>query len=245
MRNVLFEKPQVKKGYCCVDMHIHSTYSRDSTNSIYGIIKTAYAQGIGVAICDHDEIEGSLAVAKYAKFIIPAVEVTSNEDFHILTYFYRYADLKDFYKKYVSNHKKEHLPALSIIEAAHKYKSIVSFAHPYRILSKTSFHSKEYLIKKIYEQADCVEAINGKNFHRENKKALVLAKKGITGGSDAHSLFELGSTITYVKNCSTTEEFLDNVKKGNATVVGLESSLWKRVAPVYNFIKKKFKKMIG
>jgi len=244
MQKIIFQKAIKKEGYCCVDMHIHSVYSKDSNNSVKDIVMTARYLGIGIAICDHDEIKGSIEASKYNVFIIPGIEITTKEDFHIPIYFYTFSDLQKFFKKVVAQHSKDHLPIDTLIKEARTFNCVITLAHPYRILSVSSFHTKKKKILKISEKVDCVEVINSKNFHRENVKALQLSSTGVTGGSDAHCLHEIGLSATYVKNCKTVKKFLDNVKKGNAFVIGTETTFIKKISPAFSYVQKKITKLI-
>jgi predicted metal-dependent phosphoesterase TrpH len=73
------------------DLHVHSHFSKDSNADIDSIITHAKKNGLdGIAICDHDTIEGGIACAKRAKeigtdlIVISGVEVTSSKG-HILS----------------------------------------------------------------------------------------------------------------------------------------------------------------
>ncbi|MCK5660357.1 MAG: PHP domain-containing protein, partial [Methanosarcinales archaeon] len=47
------------------DMHVHTCYSRDSKASVDDILDHAIAIGLdGIAICDHDTVEGGLFAQK-------------------------------------------------------------------------------------------------------------------------------------------------------------------------------------
>jgi predicted metal-dependent phosphoesterase TrpH len=72
------------------DLHVHSRFSKDSNADIDSIITHAKKNGLdGIAVCDHDTIEGGIACAKRAKeigtdlIVISGVEVTSSKG-HIL-----------------------------------------------------------------------------------------------------------------------------------------------------------------
>jgi predicted metal-dependent phosphoesterase TrpH len=247
MPKIIFKEPDSKKlqshGYSCIDMHVHSVYSSDSANSIQSILNKAKSKGLRVAITDHDEIQGSIEASKHVGFVIPGIEVTSRENFHILCYFYALSDLIRFYNKAIAK-KKGEVPALDVIKHASRYKGIPVFAHPYRFFSFTSLHRKKSIIKRIAAAASGIEAINAKNAHWENAKALRLKAKFYTGGSDAHGIGELGSSITIAK-ARTVREFLDALKSGNAVVIGNEARMLTRVPSLIYYFKKKIFRRIS
>ena len=72
-----------------LDIHVHSSYSNDGSQSPEEILKHAKNIGLaGIAITDHNEISGSLKLWKDNRdirdfIIIPGLEVSSSEG-HIL-----------------------------------------------------------------------------------------------------------------------------------------------------------------
>ncbi len=68
-----------------IDMHVHSRYSADSLITLEDIVFYTKERGLdGVAITDHDRLDGALKIAaKTELFIIPGIEVSS-ADGHIL-----------------------------------------------------------------------------------------------------------------------------------------------------------------
>jgi predicted metal-dependent phosphoesterase TrpH len=73
------------------DLHIHTTYSKDGTTTVRGVLKQASNIGLNVvAITDHDEIRGSLVARElapqYRVEVIPAMEVSAREG-HVLALF--------------------------------------------------------------------------------------------------------------------------------------------------------------
>ena len=69
-----------------LDLHVHTNYSHDGRASIEEIIESAIAEKLdGIAICDHDTMNGSSAARKYVAaneldlIIIPGIEVSTSE----------------------------------------------------------------------------------------------------------------------------------------------------------------------
>lgn len=257
MHKIIFKKPDIKrlkeKGYNCVDMHIHSDYSLDSNNSVKDIIKKAKELGIGIAIADHNQIKGALDASKQNLFLIPAIEVATLEEFHLLFYFYTFPDLKKFYKMVILPNKRNiisgssKLTALQLMDQAKRFNCIKVFAHPFRILSKTSFHPREKIRKRriIQKNIDFIEVVNSKNSRWENKKSINLIKnKGIIGGSDAHNLYEIGTTVTCVK-CRSVKAFLDTLKKRETIIIGKEVNFTNKLPIIMHYSKKVLKKFLN
>ncbi len=69
-----------------LDLHVHTNYSHDGRTSIEEIIERAIAEKLdGIAICDHDTMDGSSAARKYVAdneldlIVIPGIEISTSE----------------------------------------------------------------------------------------------------------------------------------------------------------------------
>lgn len=232
-----FSKPNIEKlnkqSYQCVDMHFHSCYS-DGLADIDEILEKSRREGFGVAIADHNEIQGCLeAFRKKRKddFVIPAIEVKSDELVDILFYFYDVEEYIKFYEKEIKKNKKRlfhtsktSLSLEEIYEISTKYNCVSCVAHPFGYSMRASRKNIFKIHKSILEKFKVVEAINGGNLRRHNELAvnyIIENKKAVTGGSDAHVLKNIGRVITFSK-ADTVKEFLDNIKNKKAGVVGVE-----------------------
>ena len=71
--------------YWCVDLHIHTHHSHDGVASPEQMVDAAITRQLdGIAVTDHDTIEGGLAALEYAQslddhplLVIPGIEVSS------------------------------------------------------------------------------------------------------------------------------------------------------------------------
>lgn len=88
------------------DFHIHSALSpcADNDMSPANIVATASAVGLEIiAISDHNAIKNVDNAMKYGEMlgvtVVPAIEVQTNEDVHVLCLFKTLADLENFYKE--------------------------------------------------------------------------------------------------------------------------------------------------
>jgi predicted metal-dependent phosphoesterase TrpH len=137
---VAFEKPNLSDltaNYTVVDMHFHSRHS-DGLNRVSSIVRRARKLGIGIALTDHNAIEGAVRLATYAEILtIPGIEVTSHEGAHLLVYFYDISTLVQFYESDVRPFMgKGVMASLSldmhgIIRRARQYNSLILFPHPH------------------------------------------------------------------------------------------------------------------
>lgn len=230
-----------KEGFTAVDMHCHSRYS-DGFSKASLIIKKAKKLGFGIAITDHNEVKGCLEAVKDKKLMfIPGIEVTASEGIHLLLYFYSTKELQEFYNKHISWNKNKNpnsflkIGIKDIVDYSKDFNCVVSAAHPYALMwqgiSKPVHRS--YINEEIWKNVDAVEVICGSNIKRRNYRAVELAeqlKKGITGGSDAHTLKEVGRVFTYTKYNSTVSSFLDSILANKTHVIGKETPLPRKIS---------------
>jgi len=232
--------PALSSSHTVVDLHFHSRFS-DGADAVDAIAQRARQLGIGIAITDHNAIDGAVELDGYGDvFSIPGIEVTSLEGTHVLVYFYRIDDLKDFFAADVKPHmgptvmSSIELDVESIVRRARKYNSVVIFPHPYSAaFTGICNHSfSEAKLDRLLRMADGVEVINSENLKRWNIKSALLGfnlNRAITGGSDGHSLQEMGSVVTYATCARSRKAFLDAVNRKEAKVVGTESKLFKKI----------------
>ncbi|MBR9690340.1 PHP domain-containing protein [Candidatus Woesearchaeota archaeon] len=227
------------KDYTFVDMHFHTLYS-DGTRRVPTVVKKARKLGIGISITDHNEIKGAIEISKYSDVLsIPGIETTSKEGIHTLNYFYHPEDLQEFYNHEILPNKRKKtyfldIPFQELLDTSKDYNCIVSAAHPFAPswVGVCSNAHKDFNNNGTLEKFDAFEVVNGWLFKNMNQNAVMLAenmKKGITGGSDGHRLFELGKVLTFVKEPATRDEFLSAVLKGKNFVIGKESNMLQKV----------------
>ena len=164
------------------DLHIHSKYSFDSMSDPKKIIKYAKKKGLdGIAITDHNTIEGGLETSKINKdldfLVIAGAEIST--------------ELGDVTGLFL-NEEIESKRCVEVIEEIKAQGGIIVLPHPFR------GHKN---IAEISKYIDLIEVFNSRCSFEENKKAEELAKKlkkKVIVGSDAHSLREIGfATISF------------------------------------------------
>lgn len=255
---VFFYKPNLdlfhSMGLTSVDMHFHSRYS-DSYTRVQTIVKKAAKKHMGVAVTDHNAIEGSMKASRNAKgvMVVPGIEVSCMEGPHILLYFYSPGELKEFYEKEVEPFKQGNpymavdMKVPELIEASRDYNCIRGAAHPYGTaiinngLSKSV--KKHYVQESVFDHIDTMEVICGAMNRRLNRKAHDRAleiEKGFTGGTDGHTIFELGNVVTS-SYADDLDSFLTSILKKRNYVVGKETRLVPKLLPGTNMVTKHMK----
>ena len=212
-----------------VDMHVHTTYS-DGNFGVKKLIRRCLRKRIGVCVCDHNQIKGSVEICKSSVFSVPSIELTSKEYIDLLVYFYSLNDLKDFYSKYVKgcrivpaglDFKLLKWSVADLFKRLKDYNCLNGLAHPDAAEPQNAlrfFNSNVKLIKDI----DAVEVMNSLHSYKRNRKALEFAHKfgkRLIGGSDAHTLRGVGMAVT-VSDGYDVDRFLDNIFKGRNFVRG-------------------------
>ena len=197
-----------------LDLHCHSSHSADCKLSVKEILKHAKKIGFeGIAITDHNEINGTLEAYELAKdigiLVVRGIEITSR-DGHILGYG-------------TTEKVPRGLSATETLQHIQDLGGLCVAAHPLRWYTG--------LKKKTLKLTDfpAIEACNGRSLNSTNKKVERIASrmnKGITGGSDAHFISEIGSGFTIIDDpCEREEDVLEAIFKHKTKVGGNGRSL--------------------
>lgn len=210
------------------DLHIHSKYSRlDSASEIEDIIRIAKERGLGaIAISDHDTIEGSLKAAKLSSkelIIIPSIEICSR-DGHVIGLG-------------LTKQVEWGLTTKETVDRVHDLGGLAIAAHPYDHL-RSGVGDLCWMV-----DFDAIE-INSHCLYgnSEAKKAAKKHKKPMVGGSDAHSVNEVGAICTEV-NGNTVGEILENIKQGKCKPVYMKNFMSLKAATIANKISRKVNKV--
>ena len=169
-------------------MHVHSSYSPDSTMKLRKIAKMAIKVKIdGIAITDHNTMKGIKKARDIFKekslILIPGVELRNNRTDYLIYFLEdeKILKIKDIFE---------------IIDYVHESGGIIGIAHPFR---------KGYVLpdRKIMEKLDTVEIFNAKNHPKYDELAKQLKNEFLktpTGGSDAHIYPYIGLGYTIFDN---------------------------------------------
>lgn len=195
-----------------IDLHVHTCYSDDCTTTLDEVVAHSKRRGLdGVAITDHDVIEGALKlVQKNEDFIvIPGVEVTTLRG-HIIAL-------------NVTKLIPSGLTPSKTIQKIHKAGGIAVAAHPTTFLKGMG--------GQVDSNFDAIEVINSSAFpffistYLSQKLAAQLNLPQ-TAGSDAHQPSEIGFAYTIVDADPEVDEIVQAIKKG-ATVPFGKAISWK------------------
>jgi len=196
-----------------IDLHLHTKFSGDASTTPKQVVDSLYAHPNvkGVAVTDHDTIEGYFQVRKLASayqdlLIIPGVEVSSQRGDIILLG----VEEKPAYKA----------PLESVIDFAAERAALIVIPHPYRV------HGIGNAAESIH--ADAIEIMNPWSTPTENKLAESLAKArnlpGV-GGSDAHKPEQMLTVYTEVDAEPDVGSVLNAIRKGRVKAVQSRHSL--------------------
>ncbi len=187
------------------DLHIHSNHSHDSSLSVDEILKQAAKKGLdGIAICDHETVEGSLLAIKRARelnlplLVLPGMEISTGEG-HLL--------ILGIKENIPQNRKVQE--TISIVR---QKGGIVIAAHP--------FKGKNTGVKF---DVDAIETFNSRCISEENtkaKNAAMVLKKPEVGGSDSHMLATIGLGFTDIDAESNEGSVLEAIREGRTTAGG-------------------------
>jgi len=188
-----------------LDLHVHTNYSHDGHDSVEKIIASAIAQKLdGIAICDHDTIDGSFAAREYVAdnhldlIIIPGMEVTTSKG-HLLV-----LGIEEKIDRGLS-------PAETIKIAREMNDTVVIIVpHP--------FHPFRHSIGNVQSGIDAIEIYNSRFFTGLGNKIarITAARNNITAvaGSDAHSADCVGLATVIVETEPDPKAILRAIKQG-------------------------------
>lgn len=189
-----------------IDLHVHTHYSRDSLITPEELVIYAKKAGLdGVAVTDHDRLDGALKIARETDFfIVPGMEISSSNG-HIVA-----LNVQEVIPK--------GLGADETVDRIHRAGGIAVACHPVTFF-------KGSLRKHVSSKFDAVEVINAScfPFNYSVKNAQKIASRlGIprVAGSDAHYPPEIGYAYTLVDASSNVDEVVRSIHKGSCQPFG-------------------------
>jgi len=194
-----------------IDLHIHTLLgSQCSVIEIHDLIKHAKRIKLdGLCITDHDSTAGIPQSKKIGEEegvkVFGGVEVSTKEG-HVIVFSKNLEEIK----------KPIHV--VDLISWVHTKGGVIIPVHPFR-------RGVPCLSNKLYEVYgfDAIEILNGNCTQEMNILGwLASLKLGIPGigGSDAHTLTQVGRYATmFNTNIETEEELINAIKSGNCQAV--------------------------
>jgi len=189
----------VRPDWINADLHIHSEYSNDSTNSIEAILATAREIGLGaLAIADHNQIEGALRARDLAQgdpFVIVAEEIKTAQG-EVIGLF-----LKELIPRSLSFDE-----TLSLIK---EQGGLVYVPHPFDALRTTP--SYRLLVDNLH-RIDVMEIYNAKvalsSFNLSAERFAAKYNIVAGAGSDAHVLQGIGTAMIRMPRFHDPQSFM-------------------------------------
>jgi predicted metal-dependent phosphoesterase TrpH len=165
-----------------IDFHVHTSFSYDCLMPPKFVIEAARRKGLdGIAVTDHDTVEGALATVaanKHSDFlVIPGIEVKS--------------ELGDIIGLYVTSGIASRR-FTDVIREIHEQGGVAYLPHPIRTFGATRLDQ----IHAAHPEIDLWELYNGRYQRRDFCQAddafAALNIEGPLCGSDAHFPWEIG-----------------------------------------------------
>jgi predicted metal-dependent phosphoesterase TrpH len=189
-----------------VDMHIHTSFSPCSVITIPNLLQRAQKAGLdGICITDHDTMASKAVFDgiddKHGLCVIVGIEYTTTKGDFLIFGPIESAPLG--------------MNAADLFRWIKKEGGVAIPAHPFRKNRPTDMG--------VLSSSKIVEVLNGRNRPSENESCRNwLAQHGNgtrqTGGSDAHTLEEIGRIVTVFKeNIYDIEDLIDALYTGSFT----------------------------
>jgi predicted metal-dependent phosphoesterase TrpH len=200
-----------------IDLHLHTNYSRDANTTLEEAIHYAKKKHLdGIAVTDHDTVEGARKLAQERDFlVIPGIEVSSRHG-HVLGL----------------NITEPIPPRLDIAETAERIRllgGLAVIAHP-TVVIKTGLGTRIDSASGI----DAVEVINASalpfslSIYLSRRLALRL-RLPETAGSDSHYPDEIGSAYTIIDADPNRDDVIEAIRKGRTEPFGKPISWMNRI----------------
>jgi predicted metal-dependent phosphoesterase TrpH len=169
-----------------IDMHVHSSYSRDAILPAKDLFQNWMRTGIIPLVCDHDTLEGSVRVMRAIHAEDPDIPLILSEE--VTT---REGEVIGLF---LTEEIPAGLTCAETLDLIHGQGGLTLVPHPFsnhraRVLQAGARNA-------LVDRIDLVEGYNARNLSDdEDRFAVVFASEmGIpfTAGSDAHISLELG-----------------------------------------------------
>jgi len=193
----------------CVDLHLHTRFSFDASISPKFVADALNAHPVikGVAVTDHNTLEGYFHVRRFAAayadvVILPGVEVTTM--------------LGDVIVLGVEEKPAYWSSIESVVDFVRDRNGVIVVPHPYRGGGVGD------AAKRIPSEFGAVEVLNPDSTDQENKMAEMLAKaRNMPGvaGSDAHHISQMWKAYTQIDADLNVESVLKAIKNGSVKAV--------------------------
>jgi len=186
-----------------IDLHIHTCYSYDCTLALQKLAAAVQRQGLdGVAVLDHDEIEGALRLREWAPFRVIVGEEIGTIDGGIGGLF-------------LHERIPPHLSAQETIARIHGQGGLVFVPHP--LARGVPGKIQADVLRQVIDTVDVIEGYNARTpLAADDRRARELAGNHnlpVAAGSDAHFTCEVGRAWTEMDGFQSAQEFLASLRR--------------------------------
>jgi predicted metal-dependent phosphoesterase TrpH len=190
-----------------IDFHTHTVWSKDCCSSVGAFIRGCKRRGLGcVAITDHNEIDGALAVKKVASFpVIVGEEISSTAG--------------DIIGLFVKRRIKPGMSLENTLDEIRSQSGLVYLPHPFATKKDSGRSIDHFDLPRLRESVDIIETFNGRNLNAiDDERAKHLAEtigapQG--AGSDAHTPFDIGLAYVELDEFDSQEGLIQGLRKGS------------------------------
>jgi predicted metal-dependent phosphoesterase TrpH len=193
------------------DLHAHTHFSRDALTSVETFARRYQQAGIDcVAVSDHNNIDGALAVREGAAFrVIVSEEIKSSEG--------------EIIGLFLQETVRKGLTPEDTVRAIREQGGLVLVPHPYDRVRRSPLRPEALL--RIMNDIDIIEVFNSRTvFAADNERSRRLAAehgKLMSAATDAHTPWEIGLTYVDMPAFEGPRDFL--VALGKGTITGRRS----------------------
>lgn len=218
-----------------LDLHVHTCYSGDSLIKPKDVVNYVKLKGLdGFAITDHQTLRGYKFSKEIGRnkdiIVIPGIEMNTHIG-EILILF-----IEDDIKFHDNNFH-------TIVEKVKDNNGIIVIPHPFDFLRDNRLKMNLLNDNIINKFIDGIEIINSRIIF---KKCITKAKNFNkkynlfeTGGSDAHTLKEIGNGYTLIRDADKSFESIKNcLLEKKSRSMGVLSSPLVHAKTVFNKLKK-------
>lgn len=216
------------------DLHLHTHRSPDSLSRYADIIAAVQRRGLdGIAVTDHNTIQGALELAQIAPFPVIVGEEIRTEVGEVIGYF-------------LTEEIPRRLPLDETIARIRAQGGVVVVPHPVDRARRSSAIGQAELLR-IIDQIDAIEGLNARTtFPEDNRLAREIAREHglpVTAGSDAHAPIEIGRAYTELPPFEGPEGM--RAALAHARPLGRESGVWVRALSRYAALRKKVRRIFS
>lgn len=193
------------------DLHAHTHFSRDAVTSVTTFARRYERAGIDcVAVSDHNNVDGALAVREIAPFrVIVSEEIKSSEG--------------EIIGLFLQETVRKGLTPEETVRAIREQGGLVLVPHPFDRMRRSPL--REEALLRILPKVDIIEVFNARTIlPADDERALRLAEehgKLMSGSTDSHTPWEIGRAYTELPAFEGPGDFL--IALGKGTVVGRRS----------------------